>query len=107
MKGRNEVASRGVSQIGPSVSLRGPCFVAVLVSLLLAACSGEEKTGLRPSLEEAAIDASDWDFVDGGPLTLSGEWLFRWGQLIEAAPWAQLQVQLKHRVRVPAGCRYR
>jgi signal transduction histidine kinase len=59
-----------------------PFFVATVLALLLVSggCRGTEKTA--PLARHGVLDLSGWNLDKDGPVNLSGEWEFYWGQLL-------------------------
>ncbi|MCP4537593.1 MAG: GAF domain-containing protein [Chloroflexi bacterium] len=60
----------------------------VIVFLLLAACGQAQPPAQEPQAENGVLDLTNWDLAQDGPVNLSGEWEFYWGQLLQPDDFA-------------------
>ena len=77
-------------------ALRGLAFFCVA----LAGCSPSESVE-PPKIVNGMVDLSKWDFRYDGAVELSGEWYFKWGELVPATTWSALDAALPLRAPVP------
>ena len=55
-------------------------LILLLFLILLTSCGNVKEP---PKAVKGILDLRDWDFVRHGPINLSGQWNFYWGQLKE------------------------
>jgi signal transduction histidine kinase/DNA-binding NarL/FixJ family response regulator len=72
-----------VAIANPLTHRKKPIFIiaglaAVITSML--SCAVPEESGTAPKAVNGVIDLAGWDFVESGPIALSGEWKLIWGE---------------------------
>lgn len=71
-------------------SLRWICVLIPTVLLLFAACKRITPQSEIPRARRGVLDLRKWDFSRNGPVRLSGEYEFYWGQLFSPGDFAGL-----------------
>ena len=72
----------------------------VCLVVFVAGCGGSENVE-PPQIVDGSIDLSKWDFRYDGAVELAGEWYFKWGELVPATTWGDLDDALPLRAPVP------